>query len=257
MTMNMHMFGLMYAPADPVTLMVMLPILDLDMDHQTGMGGMFTTSSSGIGDLGLSALVKLVNRNRNSLHLNLGVSLPTGSIEEVDLTPASAPNEAQLPYPMQTGSGTTDLEPGMTYLGQTADWSWGLQGRGTFRVSDNDRSYRLGNVGQATSWLARRWNQWISTSIRLQGRTTGNVKGADPALNPAMVPTADPDLRGGTRIDVGLGLNFEVASRGPLHGQRLAVEFLLPAYQSLDGPQLENDYTLVIGWQYAFGLYGG
>ncbi|MGE0449307.1 MAG: transporter, partial [Vicinamibacterales bacterium] len=64
-----------------------------------------------------------------------------------------------------------------------------------------------------------------------------------------------PALRAGRRIDVGVGLNFEVAARR-LHGERLAVELLLPAYQNLDGPQLENRWELVMGWQYAFRAWG-
>jgi len=62
-----------------------------------------------------------------------------------------------------------------------------------------------------------------------------------------MVPTADPHLRGGKRIDVGLGLNL-LDREGDFEGQRLYVEFAMPVYQSLDGPQLETDWTLQIGW---------
>jgi hypothetical protein len=50
---------------------------------------------------------------------------------------------------------------------------------------------------------------------------------------------------------VGVGLNFEMAGQ-TLRGQRLAVEFLMPIYQNLNGPQLEDDWKLVAGWQYAF-----
>jgi hypothetical protein len=70
-----------------------------------------------------------------------------------------------------------------------------------------------------------------------------------------MVPTANPSLRGGKRFDLGVGLNFEVACQ-TLHGQRLAVEFIKPLWQALDGPQLEDDWELVVGWQYAFRAWG-
>ena len=65
-----------------------------------------------------------------------------------------------------------------------------------------------------------------------------------------MVPTADPDLRAGQRLDLGLGVNF-LNGTGDLAGLRLAAELLLPVYQDLDGPQLEVDSTLVLGLQYA------
>lgn len=77
------------------------------------------------------------------------------------------------------------------------------------------------------------------------------MEGADPKLNPAMVPTADPTLRAGTSVSAGLGVSFYVRT-GSLKGFRLAVEGLLPLYQSLDGPQLETDYQIIGGAQYAW-----
>ncbi len=78
-----------------------------------------------------------------------------------------------------------------------------------------------------------------------------NVVGADPSLDPAVVPTADAHLRAGRRLDIGLGANFMLPS-GPLAGHRLAVEFGRPLIQWLDGPQLETDWMLIVGWQKAF-----
>lgn len=255
MPMDMHMVGVMVAPSDRITLMGMLPILSADMDHRTRMGGAFTTSASGLGDVGVSALVNLRNAKRHAVHLNLGVRVPTGSIEETDVTPASAGNEVVLPYPMQLGSGTWDLEAGATYLGQTDHASWGLQGKLMHRLGENDRGYTLGNRGLATGWVAYRLNDWLSGSLRGAFTAWGDIEGADEALNPMMVPTADPALRAGKRFDGGVGINFEVAE-GSLAGQRLAVELLAPFWQDLDGPQLETDWRLVAGWQYAFQLFG-
>ncbi|MEZ5284700.1 MAG: hypothetical protein R2712_07815 [Vicinamibacterales bacterium] len=209
MPMSMHMFGIMAAPSSRLTLMGMVPVLDASMDHLTRAGARFTTGSAGLGDVRVSGLVRLLNRNRRAMHLNLGISLPTGSIDEMDVTPASAPAASILPYPMQTGSGTVDLMPGATILGQSDDWSWGAQGVATIRLGTNDRDYRLGHRGMGTGWVARRFSRWLSASARLEGSAWGNVHGADPALNPRMVPTADPLLRGGERLDLGLGLNFE------------------------------------------------
>ncbi len=88
-------------------------------------------------------------------------------------------------------------------------------------------------------------------SFRGELNRWGTIHGADPALNPAMVPTANPSLRGGTRASVGLGLNL--SGSGSLRGHRLAIEALLPIYQNLDGPQLESDWTLTVGGQKSFG----
>lgn len=62
---------------------------------------------------------------RHCLHFNAGLSLPTGSIDKQDATPMG-PN-SKLPYPVQLGSGTYDLLPGLTYNGQDRDLSWGAQ----------------------------------------------------------------------------------------------------------------------------------
>ena len=252
MTMEMHMIGAMYAPTDKLTLMAMLPFVSKEMDHITGMGTTFTTESGGLGDIKLSGLYQLYNQNRQSVHLNLGFSLPTGSIEEEDDTPATPGNtETILPYPMQIGSGTFDLRPGITYLGQTDNWSWGAQANTVLRLGENDRGYSMGNRYQLTAWTARRLNKQWSLSLRLDGETWEDYDGADASLNPMMIPTADPDLRGGTRLDFGLGVNLYLPESLIPEG-RFAAEFEFPLYQSLDGPQLETDWQLTVGVQSAF-----
>lgn len=113
MTMEMHMLGAMFAPTDDVTLMAMVPFLRNEMDHLTGMGANFTTESEGLGDISVTALWRMFENERDRAHLNLGLSLPTGSIDERDATPINP--SAKLPYPMQLGSGTTDLILGGTW----------------------------------------------------------------------------------------------------------------------------------------------
>lgn len=255
MPMMMHMVGVMFAPSDRITLMGMVPFASVDMDHVTGMGGAFTTESSGLGDLTAQAMVTLYDRHRMKVHANAGVSLPTGSIDESDVTPASGGQEVRLPYPMQVGSGTFDLMPGITWLWQNDSWSSGAQASGVIRLGENGNGYTLGNVGSATMWGARQFSPWLSGSIRLAGRTWDKIDGADPSLNSAMVPTADPRNAGGNRLDALLGINFEVR-KGSLKGQRLAIEAGVPLYQSVNGIQLESDWMITAGWQYAFRVLG-
>jgi len=257
MPMDMHMFGLMFAPTDRVTLMAMGNYISQEMDHVTGMGGAFTTSSSGFGDLGLTAMVGMKQSGSIRAHLNLGASLPTGSVEETDVTPASGGAEVQLPYPMQTGSGTFDLKPGLTVLGMTERFSWGLQGIYTARTGENDRDWTLGDRFDGTGWAAVRLSDRVSLSGRLAVAAWGDIEGSDPAFtNPGMAPTMRRDLRQGTRVDVPLGFNYYVPD-GLLAGHRLAVEVGIPVYQDLDGPQLETDWTLQVGWQKSFAPLWG
>jgi hypothetical protein len=249
MPMAMYMAGVMYAPTDRVTLMGMVPVLRASMDHRTRSGREFTTTSGGVGDVRVSALVGVLDTARQRVHLNLGLSAPTASIDERDDTPVAT--NARLPYPMQIGSGTWDVLPGLTYLGQTDDWSWGAQGIGTLRLGENQNDYTLGNRFASTGWLSRLLSDSASVSLRLALDTWGNLSGADPALNRAMVATADPSRRAGARADIGLGLSL-YGRAGALSGHRLALEVLAPVYQNLDGPQLETDWTVVLGWQKAF-----
>ncbi len=252
MNMGMHMLEVMYAPSDELTLMAMLPVNQISMDHVTRSGVEFTTDSQGIGDVALSALYTFYGDVRQDQHrflLNAGVSLPTGSIDERDDTPAGA--DQPLPYPMQLGSGTVDLLPGLTYLGESEDWAWMAQGKGTIRLGKNDADYRLGNQARFSAWGARKLSDWSSLSALIEGRTWGNIDGADLRLNPAIVPTADPDRRGGKRLDFGVGLNF-YAPEGIAEGNRAAIEVGFPLYQSLDGPQLETDWHVTVVWNWTF-----
>jgi len=264
MPMNMHMFGAMYAPSDWLTLMAMVNYIDKSMDHITFQGGMgttrlgtFTTESEGFGDTTVTALIKLLDQpsvdGNDHVHINLGLSLPTGSITERDdiLTPGGGTPTVRLPYSMQLGSGTFDLLPGITYTGRDGDFSWGAQYRATLRLEDeNDEGYRRGHVHEATAWLAYQWEPWISTSLRVAGSSEGQIEGIDPNIA-GPVQTADPDNYGGERLDLFAGVNL-VGQTGDLRGHRLAFEVGAPVYQDLNGPQMETDWTLTVGWQKAW-----
>jgi hypothetical protein len=253
MTMQTHMAMVMYAPTNDLTLKVMLPYILKSMNHVTRDGVRFKEQTEGIGDLELGALYTFfkVGEFRHRLLLNAGVSLPTGSIDEKDFGPDHSLGRARLEYPMQLGSGTVDLLPGLTYLGQTDDWAWGSEFIPTVRLGRNDHDYRLGNRYRLSGWGAWKLTEWLSLSARLDAQLWENISGADRALDPTDEPTKDPNAQGGRRIDGLLGVNL-YAPRGALKGQRLAVEAGAPLYQSLDGPQLRTDWLVHFGWQWTF-----
>lgn len=253
MTTDMHMFGAMYAPSDAITLMAMLPLVEKTMDHVNGMGREFSTETDGLGDLKISGLIRWIDNEGHKAHFNMGLSAPTGSIDEKDTIPTPmGPRKVRLPYPMQIGSGTWDLLAGLTYLRELHAWNWGAQAQWISRLeSENDNGYSLGDEGHLTAWASRRFNANASGSLRLLAKRWGNIKGADPSLNPNMVPTADPNRRAGKRIDLGIGLNL-LGTEAGLAGHRLAIEWLEPLAEDLDGPQLKSDGMLMLGWQKAF-----
>jgi hypothetical protein len=260
MTMDMNMLGAMYAPTDNITLMAMLPIIRKSMDHITyapGVGtkqiGGFTTVSEGIGDLKFSALYRLYDDRVNHVHLNLGISAPTGATDERDaiLDPFGRTPEVRLPYAMQLGTGTWDLLPGITYTASVGDFSWGAQYRAEVRLEDeNDEGYAWGDKHMVTGWVAYELAQWISTSFRAAYQTQGKIDGRDPQIG-GPVQTAYPEYYGGERLELYGGVNL-VVPEGPLKGHRFAFEAGAPVYQDLNGPQMETDWTFIAGWQYAF-----
>lgn len=189
MHMHIHMFGILYAPTDYLTLMAMIPYIQKSMNHLTRMGLNFKTEPEVFGDLKTTGLITLFDNLKHHFHLNLGMSFPTGSIDEKDDTPAG--DNVILPYPMQLGLGTYDLILGSIYTGNNGLVSWGGQVIGTVRFGENDRDYTLGNRIDMTMWGAFIINDWVSLSSRLDLTGVQNIDGADPALNPAMIPTAD------------------------------------------------------------------
>lgn len=258
MPMQMTMLGAMYAPSRRLTMMAMVPFLSNTMDHasfQNPDGVAFTTQSGGLGDVSATALVLLSDVGRSRVHAGLGVSVPTGSVDETDDTPMG--EDSRLPYPMQVGSGTVDLQPSLTYLGQTDQFGWGAQARGTVRLGENDRGYALGNRAGLTGWGSVLLTEAFSVSARLDGQAWENIDGADPAYDAAvaanLVPTVFPTLRAGERVDVSVGLNAYVPS-GAAAGLRGAIEVGVPVYQRLAGPQLETSFVVTVGAQYAFHL---
>jgi hypothetical protein len=259
MTMEMHMLGAMYAPTDWLTLMAMGMYVDKEMDHLTFAAmspttqiGTFTTRSNGIGDTSVTGLVRLYEDDTHHLHANVGLSLPTGSITEEDrvFSPLATTPTLRLPYAMQLGSGTFDALPGLTYTGTAESFSWGSQWTSRVHLGRNDQGYTLGDWHQLTAWAAKLWAPWISTSLRLTGRTQDDINGFDTRIT-APVTTANPSNYGGQQATVGLGVNL-IGQSGILAGHRLAVEAELPIHRDLNGPQMETDWTLTIGWQKSF-----
>ncbi|MEL7110791.1 MAG: transporter, partial [Pseudomonadota bacterium] len=218
MPMQMHMVGGMYGLSDRVTLMAMGMYIDQEMDHITFQGmsgttrlGEFTTETAGIGDTTVGAIIGLDDGSYEHRQINLGlaVSLPTGSLEETDqiLTPMGATPSPRLPYPMQLGSGTFDLKPSLTARTRVGKWSYGGQASAVIRLDDNDEGYTLGDVVEATGWLAYEPEPWVSFSGRLKARSVGQIDGQD-ALIAAPVQTADPDNHGGETLEVLAGINL-------------------------------------------------
>ncbi|MCB1555801.1 MAG: transporter [Alphaproteobacteria bacterium] len=260
MTMDMHMLGAMYAPTDNVTLMLMARYLEKEMDHTTFAGGAgttvlghFTTRSEGLGDTQATALVRLWDHGTQHLHAHLGLSLPTGSITETAtvLTPMNMRPRMRMPYAMQLGTGTFDFLPGLTYTAAHGPWHWGAQYAGEVRLeNENDEGYAWGDKHSLALWSGYQWAPWIGTTARLTGTTQDKIDGIDPNIV-APIQTADPDNYGGQTLTFSLGTTLTGQS-GALKGHQLAFEATAPVYRHVNGPQLETDWAVTVGWRHAF-----
>ena len=252
MKMDMAMLGVMYAPSDKITLMLMQNFVwkNMDLTARMMMGnGMtmfndFSTSSSYLGDMKLGMLYGLYSGTKTSLHLNTAFNIPIGDIENRDDTPMMT--SVKLPYAMQLGTGTFDITIGATFKGEGSKLSYGIQQLNTFRTGENSEGYRFGNLHELNTWLSYGFNESLSSSLRLSGSTLGSLKGMDPELNPMMVTTADPANYGGDIIRGGLGLNALIANNSLI----LGLEVYTPIYQNYNGIQMDEKWGLSASARY-------
>jgi len=252
MTDQMHMGMVMYAPSDVLTFAATIPYSHKRMTHAMAGGLRAIDESHGFGDVTVGALyaVGAVKQYRHRFLINAAVSLPTGSINAMSDGDQTAP-PMPLDYRMQLGSGTFDVLPGFTYLGHTTNWAFGEEVVPRLRLGTNSRGYRLGNEMRLRSWASRRLTDWVGVSGALEYMTTGNIHGADPELDPKLIPTNDPGIQGSRVLDATTTLEFYVP-QGMLKGQRLALEGVWPVHQRYDGPQLRSKWELRVGWQWIF-----
>lgn len=257
MDMGMHMVEIMYGLTDGLTLMLMPQYMQMSMLHQSSHGGGHTHRHEveGMGDTELSGLYSLYDSMRGNvkhqMHVNVGVSLPTGSIDETFTNHHGV--VYRMPYNMQFGTGTFDPILGLTYAVHAPSWSFGVQTMNYIRMGKNDHGYRQGNKYTATTWVARNITDFASVSFRLEGQAWDDVSGQDASLPVIAIVGADPDLQSGQRVMAHVGVNLLAGKNtGVLSGQRLSAEFGMPLYEYASGPQPETDYQLTLGWQWAF-----
>ena len=251
MDQDAHLFEALWSPFADLTLSVMLPYLHKVMWQVDQISGQsYETSSGGFGDLRIVVLHQVFANRNTRVHLNFGLSFPTGSTTQSQVTPVSGGNLQRLPYAMQLGSGTVDLRPGATYNGAWRFLYWGAQADGVLRAGTNAEDYTLGNAYSVTGWLGGRWSDWFNASVRIDWNQWFNPEGRDALMASVQSPAADAQLQAGQRLDVLLGIDLLLG--GALNGTRLSIEGGCPVYQDLKGPQLRTGWLLNAGLQYAF-----
>lgn len=255
MTTKMHMIGLMYAPTNDLTLMLMINYLERDMTLTTYQGmmgtnqlGNFTTKSSGLGDTKLGLLYRLHDNETHHLHLNVNWQIPTGDIDKTAdvLTPMNNLMNMRMPYAMQLGSGSNMLELGTTYNGYHNKSNWGAQILVSSALDTNDEHYKIGDSRKVTAWYAHQLTNSLSSSLRLSYIKQSEIKGIDKKIM-APVTTANPNNYGGNYLNASFGVNTVFANK-----HRVAFEYTVPLEQKVNGVQMEMDTMFTVGYQIAF-----
>jgi len=240
-----HLFSLDYGINERWGLSFTLPWLSNDMDFEASSGASFGSRTIGIGDFRATGMYSIITREDQRLHVSMGLSVPSGSHDETDTNPAG--DTVKLPYALQPGSGTLDLSPGISYSRLHEGTSWGAQLQTLLRVGDNSDGYTLGDTALLTSWVARRFREDLSGSLRVAYNHWQSIDGQDAALDPTVNPANDPGAQGGDRVDILLGLNYTIPG-----GHMFSAELGGPLFQDLNGPQLETDVIYSISWQISF-----
>lgn len=238
-----HTFQLSYAPHPRVTLVAEIPFIVKELETLDASGFRSQTETQGIGDVGFALIVPFIRKGNESSHVHVGFDAPTGSIRRGGDT-------MRLPFDSQIGNGTYDLEWGWTYRGHADRFAWGGQVVGRHPIRKNDLNYREGSRYAVSLWGVARIFQGLSASLRMDWEKRNNIRVRDPLPNAAIMdPSDNPKARGGTLLTIRPGLTLEIPQ---LRNQRVAVEFGIPFHQELDGPQLEQDWSIKAGWQWGF-----
>lgn len=265
-----HTADVSFDVTNALAVSLVIPYLRQSTDHISIVPGFdkFNISSSGIGDLSLSTSYALWRAERQAVRVSAGMSFPTGSIHERGDTPR-APGNQRLPYTMQLGSGTYDVLGSLHYNGyfQPFPWvgplSWGGQLFGKIRTGKNSRGYRLGDMLILSTWLQAKPFSWLEPSVKLVTQFWGRIDGQDGALLvpgpfPFPAPVTNPNFFGGTKISILAGVRLSWPTgflkdsfiARLLRQHSIEIEVGPPIYQSLNGPQPEEDLWLSLSWQW-------
>jgi hypothetical protein len=256
MSVHMAMLELMWAPTRWLNLMVMPSYAVHQMDQRPLAGatpdvhGAHDHETGGLGDVGVAALVRLLDRETHQLHAGLAVSVPIGSVDE-ELRRTHRESRGLIHYDMQLGSGTWDLLPSLTLTGSVRRLLWGAQVAGAVRMEHaNASGYALGDAVQASAWGGVRLLPWLSATTRWIYTAQGRVRGAYDRPHDDAGPMDFPDSTGGQQLGVGLGLDLHLPGR--FAGHQLGAEWLQPVAQDLSGYQLERLGALAVVWGVRF-----
>jgi len=210
----------------------------------------FVVESQDMADTEVQLLWNAYNQGPVKAHLQAGVLIPTGSVEES--ADVAGIRSGILPYDMQTGGGSFAVMPGATIQMQNGVGTVGLQFVGRIYVGENSRGWRPGNSAEANAWAAYKFNDYFAVTGRIRTLGWAAIEQADEDLDPFRDPGELASSYGGVRVDAPVGLSIRMPS-GPLAGHRMSLEWVSNVHETLDGPWLAADNGFVVTWRARLG----
>lgn len=212
--------------------------------------GLFTIGSSGLGDITLNYSNVFLRKDNQQWSYSIGLSAPTGSIDEEGDTPR-APDDQQLPFTMQLGSGTWDIPMGLSYQNNSDVWLWGANILSKIRLGKNKRNYTLGDRIAFTTWIKWRVNKYFSPFFKLIYQNWGTIDGRDEDTTvsgpfPFPAGITNPKFFGGEKINTTIGTDVLWKDH------YLTFDFNIPVYQNLNGIQPKENFNLNVSWNTRF-----
>ena len=259
MDMVMGNLSVGYAFSDRFFVGIMGMYMNKDMSMHNRAGKKSRMQSQGAGDTMIMTKTLLYADDplipTNQVSLLLGLSLPTGSIDQDE-------RGGLLPYSMQLGSGTFDPFMGILYEGSKTPFWWGSNISYLARVHENYKSYNLGDEIRFDLYGMYQMRYDLVGELQINGKYVGDIEGQareieqggtghmmnNPNL-PFMSNLFDPDNYGGTTIDLTTGIQWQ-----PFYNHVLNIQFSFPLFQNLHGTQLEKDFTATVTYYVEFPL---
>ena len=259
MDMVMSSVSVGYAFSDRFFAGIMGMYMDKNMTMHNRAGKKTKMNSQGAGDTMIMTKTLLYADDplipTNQVSLLLGVSIPTGSIDQDE-------KNALSPYSMQLGSGTFDPFVGVLYEGSKTPFWWGANINYLARTYENYKSYNLGDEFRYDIYGMFQMRYNLVGELQINGKYVGEIDGeaheieqngdghvmSNPNM-PFMSNLFDPDNYGGNTIDLTAGVQWQ-----PLHNQILNLQFSFPLFQNLHGTQLERDFNASLTYYVEFPL---
>ena len=248
MDMYMSNVSVGYAFSDRFFAGIMGMYMEKDMEMIRRGGRRSSMNSQGAGDTMLMTKTLLYADDylipTSQVSLLLGVSIPTGSIDQDDTGQI-------LPYSMQLGSGTFDPFIGVLYEGSSSPFWWGANASYLARAYENYKSYNLGDEYRLDLYGMYQLRHNLVGELQIKGKYVGDLEGEAQEIeqdgdghmngNPNMAFMSnlyDPDNYGGSTVDLTTGVQWQ-----PFRNHILNAQFSVPLFQNLHGTQMERDFT--------------